>query len=91
MKKAIYNTCIWDIWLNLVNFDSAGYHVNTILTIFMFSLGGHNHCQSELPQSIPRNSVGSDHGCTSRIYFDNANDNVMLTLYNVTLTSQKPC
>ena len=47
--------------------------------------------QSELPQPIPRNSVESDNGCTSRIYFDNADDNVMLTLYNVTLTSQKPC
>ena len=46
--------------------------------------------QSELPPSIPRNSVESDHGCTSRIYFDNAGDNVTLTLYNVTLTSQKP-
>ena len=29
------------------------------------------------------NSVELDHGCTSRIYFDNAGD-------NVTLTSQKP-
>ena len=45
--------------------------------------------QLELPRPIPRNSVESDHGCTSRIYFDNAGDNVMLTLYNVTLTSQK--
>ena len=34
------------------------------------------------------NSAKSDHGCTSRIYFDNAGDNVALTLYNVTLTSQ---
>ena len=33
------------------------------------------------------NSVESDLGCTSRIYFDK----VMLTLHNVTLTSQKPC
>ena len=24
--------------------------------------------------AIPRNSVESDHGCTSRIYFDNAGD-----------------
>ena len=47
--------------------------------------------QSELPPSILQNSVESDHGCTLRIYFDNAGDNVMLTLYNVTLTSQKPC
>ena len=36
-------------------------------------------------------SVESDHGCTSRIYFYNADDNVTLTLFNVTLTSQKPC
>ena len=47
--------------------------------------------QSELPRPIPRNSVESDHGCTSRIYFDNVGDNVALTLYSVTLTSQKPC
>ena len=40
--------------------------------------------QSELPGPILRNSVESDHGCASRIYFDNAGD-------NVTLTSQKPC
>ena len=33
------------------------------------------------------NSVESDLGCTSRIYFDN----VKLTLHNVMLTSQKPC
>ena len=32
----------------------------------------------------PRKSVESDHGCTSKIYFDNAGD-------NVTPTSQKPC
>ena len=44
--------------------------------------------QLELPRPIPRNSVESDHGCTWRIYFDNAGDNVTLTLYNVTLTSQ---
>ena len=50
---------------------------------------GHN--QPELPWPIPRNSMESDQGCTSRIYFDNAGDNVTLTLYNVTLTSQKLC
>ena len=27
----------------------------------------------------------------SRTYFENVGDNMMLTLYNVTLTSQKPC
>ena len=47
--------------------------------------------QSELPLPMRRNSVDSDHGCTSRIFFDNAGDNVTLTLYNMTLTSQKPC
>ena len=30
--------------------------------------------QSELPRQIPRISVESDHGCTSRIFFDNAGD-----------------
>ena len=39
----------------------------------------------------PLNSLESDHGCTSRIYFYNAGDNVTLALYNVTLTSQKLC
>ena len=29
---------------------------------------------SELPRPIPRKSVELDHGCTSRIYFDNAGD-----------------
>ena len=38
-----------------------------------------------------RNFVESDHACISMIYFDNASDNVTLTLYNVTLTSQEPC
>ena len=47
--------------------------------------------QSELPGPIALKSLESDHGCTSRIYFDNAGDNMMLTLYNVTLTSRKPC
>ena len=42
--------------------------------------------QSELPHPILRNSVESDHGCTSRIYFDKAGDNVTLRLYNVMLT-----
>ena len=47
--------------------------------------------QSELPLLVRLNSVESDHGCTWRIYFDNAGDNVTLMLYSVTLTSQKPC
>ena len=41
--------------------------------------------QSELPQQIPWNSVESDLGCTSRIYFGN----LTLTLHKVMLTSQK--
>ena len=44
--------------------------------------------KSELSRPILRNSVESDHRCTSKIYFDNSGDNVTLTLYNVTLTSQ---
>ena len=51
----------------------------------------HHLTQSELPLPILGNSVESDHGCTSRIYFDNVDDNVTLTLYNVTLASHKPC
>ena len=41
--------------------------------------------QSELHRPIPRNSVESNHGCSFRIYFDNADDNVKLTLYIVKL------
>ena len=41
--------------------------------------------QLELPGPIPWNSVESDLGCTSRINFDN----VMLTIHDVTLASQK--
>ena len=40
--------------------------------------------------TVSANSVESDHGCVSRIYFD-AGDNVTLPLYNVALTSNKPC
>ena len=47
--------------------------------------------QTALPWPIPRNSVESDHKCTSRIYFDNLGDNATLTLYNVMVTSQLPC
>ena len=31
--------------------------------------------------------MDSDLGCTSRVYFDN----LTVTSYNITLTSQKPC
>ena len=47
-------------------------------------------CQSKLPRPFLRNSVESDHVCTSRINFDHADDDVTLTLYNVTRTSLKP-
>ena len=47
--------------------------------------------QSVVPRPIQPNSEESDHGCTSRIYFDKAGDNMTLTLYNVALTSRKPC
>ena len=47
----------------------------------------HTCYQSELPRPIPWNCVESDLGSTSRNYLIN----VALTLYNVTLTSQKPC
>ena len=36
--------------------------------------------RSELPGPILQKFVESDHGCTSRNYFDNAGDNVMLIL-----------
>ena len=45
------------------------------------------YIQSEMHWPIPWNSVESDLGCTSRIYFDN----VRLSLHNVTLTSPKSC
>ena len=55
------------------------------------SLYGTFKGQSELPRPILPNSVESDCGCTSRIFFDNAGENVTLTLYNMALRSQKPC
>ena len=42
--------------------------------------------QSELPRSISWNSVESDLGCTSMIYFDN----VTLTLHNAEVTETMP-
>ena len=41
--------------------------------------------QSELPRPIPLNAVESDHGCPSRIYYDNAGDRVTPKFYNLTL------
>ena len=44
-------------------------------------------CMPLAIETASANSVESDLGCTSRIYFDN----VTMTLHNVTLTSQTPC
>ena len=63
-----------------------------------FVIGIHNRSVdcNQSPQKLASigtalaNSVESDHRCTSRNYFDNAGDNVTLTLYSVTMTSQKP-
>ena len=48
-------------------------------------------CQSELPRPMPRRSIESYLGCTSRIYFENRDENVRLTLHNATLISKKTC
>ena len=82
---------LWDV-MDFWN-DSTGL---TLITTGKQLIGNvdiqnYSQRQSELPRPILQNSVESDHGCTSRIYFDNAGDNMTLTLYNVTLTSQKLC
>ena len=41
----------------------------SLLDNVILSCAGHFINQSELPRPIPRNSVESDHECTSRIYF----------------------
>ena len=41
-----------------------------------------------LGRPIPRNSMESDHRCTSRIYFDNAEDNVALSGVTETMLTQ---
>ena len=59
---------------------------------FFTQTGARQHYLSEISSvtmsfgTASANSVESDLGCTSRIYFDN----VMLSLHSVTLTSQKP-
>ena len=66
------------------------WHILPLLSSFAHFLDGkpmRSWFQSELPRSIPWNSVESDLGCTSSNYFDN----VTLTIHNVTLTSQKLC
>ena len=50
-------------------------------------LHSHARLQSEMHLPMLRNPVKSGHGCSSKIYFDNAGVNVKLTVYNVTLTS----
>ena len=47
--------------------------------------------QLELPRQITGNSVKSDLGCTSRIYFDNMSYKLTLAFYNVALMSQNSC
>ena len=78
--KNIVNVCLFVCLFEFTIYD-------------LVNLGAFNtkQRQSELPLSIPRNSLESDHGCTSRIYFDNSGDSMTLTLYNMTLTSRKPC
>ena len=44
----------------------------------------YHHLVRKLPRPIPRNSVESDIGCTTRIYFDN----VTVMLHNVTIAKQ---
>ena len=56
--------------------------INTIFVVALILQDLYASMQSELPRPIPRNSMESDHGCTSSTYFDNAGD-------NVTMTSQK--
>ena len=58
---------------------------DTSTSIFAYAIS-----QSELPRPVPWNSVESYIylGCSSRIYFDNV---TLMTIHNVTLTSQKPC
>ena len=55
----------------------------------LFDVNLSNRCTSNA--IVCMDWVKSDHGCTARVYFDNAGDNMTLTLYNVTLTSRKPC
>ena len=75
--------------------DLYDFHLALILFLCLFVVllyvPSQHLWRSEQPRPIPRNSVESDHGCTLRIYFNNASNNVTLTLYNVKLTSQKPC
>ena len=73
-KENIYNFTLNNLYANLKNDltyllqvpESNGLAYSLVRT------------QSELPRAIPRNSLESDHGCTSRIYFDNAGVNVTL-------------
>ena len=88
--------CVWGggrVWLWFCDIHAVLYVLSSF-TIILLRI----RKQSELPRPILRNYAESDHGCTSRIFFDNVGVNVTLTLYNVTLTlysmtliSQKPC
>ena len=73
---------------SLVRCIDTGTHAD-ICGFFMSAVAQCNSVrliQSELPRPNPQNSVESDHDVHRGSTF-----NVMLTLYNVTLTSQKPC
>ena len=72
---------------HMVNHSQAAVVIFLLMVVYRLLLLLIGMRQSELPRSILWNSVESDLGCTSRIYFDN----VTLMLLNLTLTSQKPC
>ena len=94
---------VFDLWLFLAMFcvglwmisnslfRTLPIAIDAYLNTAVWPFGCSALSQLELPLPIPRNSVESDHGCTSRIYFDNAGGNMTLTLYNVTLVSWKSC
>ena len=65
------------IFAPLLTFTRKSFHCDHVILRW----------QSEPSGPIIWNSVESDPGCTSRLYFEN----VTLTLHNVTLASQKPC
>ena len=55
-----------------------------VLSLTACVMLSYHHLVRKLPQPIPRNSVESDIGCTTRIYFDN----VTLMFHNVTAAKQ---
>ena len=81
----VTNDCIEDV---LSNEESNGLDEDANSCLVNV---GDNQDANIFNETIRPNSVESDHRCKSSIYFDNAGYYVTLTLYNVTLTSQKPC